>query len=187
MRARCDHVAVLVRDLAAARRRLAWTGLPAGRVERHPGEGTVELYLGGVGAPGRLLLVQPIGGGGPYARALAERGPGLHHVALEVPDAAAWAADHDDWRVHPHSARTLPRTAWLHAPGVGVLLEVTSATAGAAPPTGAPATVSRLEVPDTSADLVRRLDVDGTTLAAAGRAAAVVIGGDRVDVAWLGA
>jgi catechol 2,3-dioxygenase-like lactoylglutathione lyase family enzyme len=141
----CNHVALLVADLEQARSRLDGLELPAGPVESFPSEGTRELYLGDPERPGLLLLIQPEGDG-PYARALAKRGPGLHHVALDVPDAAAFVQGAGPWLLHPASLTTLPggRTAWLARPGAGVLIEVQE-RAGPAP--DGPPVIEAVEVP----------------------------------------
>jgi hypothetical protein len=133
-----DHVALVVVDLERSLRRAreAAPDVTVGPIEEFPAEGTREVYLGADGA--RLLLLQPIGATGPYARALARRGPGLHHVALAVPEPRAALADLPGWRVHPASGRTL----WLCHPGVGTLVEVMSG----APTDGAPL-VTRVECP----------------------------------------
>jgi len=38
---------------------------------------------------GRVELLEPLGADTPVGRFLASRGPGMHHVAYEVPDVAA--------------------------------------------------------------------------------------------------
>jgi methylmalonyl-CoA/ethylmalonyl-CoA epimerase len=38
---------------------------------------------------GRIELLEPLAGDTPVGRFLASRGPGMHHVAYEVPDVAA--------------------------------------------------------------------------------------------------
>lgn len=120
-----DHVALVVRRLEPVVERLE--GLEAGRIEAFPGEGTREVYLG-VG-PGRLLLMEPTSEQGPYARALAKRGPGVHHVAVCVPDLGAFLGSVRGWLVVPACLHDLERTrtAWLARPGVSTLLEVQEA------------------------------------------------------------
>lgn len=137
-----DHVALVTPDIVAAIERATDLGLSAGPVETFPGEGTRECYLGSGAA--RLLLMQPIDADGPYARALARRGPGLHHVALTVGDLDAFLYALEGWLLHPRSVATIAisRTAWLARPGVGCLVEVQEAP----PPTGA-ASIARVEVP----------------------------------------
>jgi len=130
-----DHVALLVRSLESALERLAETGLAVGEIESFPSEGTREVYLGDPDLPGRLLLLESTGPG-PYQRAFEKRGPGLHHVAIEVADPDAFAADARGWLLHPHSLQSQKgaNTLWFARPGVGALLEVTRGKARDAEP-----------------------------------------------------
>lgn len=117
-----DHVALVVRRLEPVLERL--DGLGAGPIEVFPDEGTREVYLG-VGL-GRLLLMEPTNAQGPYARALAKRGAGLHHVAMNVPDLGEFLGSVRGWLLVPACVQDLARTrtAWLARPGVATLLEV---------------------------------------------------------------
>jgi hypothetical protein len=89
------------------------------------------VYVGAAGPQeepwGRLLLVEPTGPG-PYARALRERGPGLHHLGLAAPGLSAFAAGiaGSGWYVHPFSLRSGNplRDLWLFRPGLPALCEV---------------------------------------------------------------
>ena len=121
-----DHVALVVRQLEPVLERCVSAGLDAGPIEDFPGEGTREVYLGSHGRPARLLLMQPSSESGPYARALAKRGPGLHHVAIHVPQLSDFLKSAQGWLVHPFSldSESDRRTVWLARPGVGALLEV---------------------------------------------------------------
>jgi hypothetical protein len=96
-------------------------------------------------ANGRLLLMHPTSDEGPYARALARRGPGLHHVGIRVRSLDAFLAGTSGWLLHPISVRTIEsaRTAWLARPGIGTLIEVHEADDVAA----GPAVVSRVTLP----------------------------------------
>lgn len=105
MSLRLDHVAVLVHDLesALARVRDAFPEPAVGPIEKFPGEGTREVYVGDDDHDARLLLLQPMGSTGPYARRLRRHGPGLHHVAVvtsaTLPDelrARHWRLVRDD-------------------------------------------------------------------------------------------
>ncbi|MBL4850530.1 MAG: hypothetical protein JKY65_33855 [Planctomycetes bacterium] len=126
-----DHIALLVAEIEPVLKRLADLDLPAGEIETFPGEGTREVYLGDPKRPALLLLLQPISEG-PYARALAKRGPSLHHVAIQVPDLNAFAGQVKGWLLHPHSLESQRKanTLWFARPGVGTLLEVTSGKGG---------------------------------------------------------
>lgn len=133
----CDHVALVCSALEPAVELLAGCGLPVGPIEEFPGEGTREVYVGAEGAAGRLLLMQPLGAEGPYARALGKRGPGLHHVAYRVPDAVGGVSSLSGWLLVPRSLSSYAecRTLWLARPGVGALVELAEGSGeGAGPP-----------------------------------------------------
>lgn len=135
-----DHVALVVRRLEPVLKRLE--GLKASPIEAFPSEGTREVYLGTGLA--RLLLMEPTNADGPYARALAKRGPGLHHVALNAPDLEGFLGHLRGWFLVPACLRDLARTrtAWLARPGVATLLEVHEAK----PAKGTPV-VEQIELP----------------------------------------
>ncbi len=108
--------------------RIDQLGFKRGKVEEFPSEGTKEVYVGNEDYPGRLLLMEPIGEG-PYASALAKRGEGLHHVAVNVKNLDEYVQNlsGSGWYLHPKSVETLKYkfpTVWLARPGVPVLIEV---------------------------------------------------------------
>lgn len=120
-----DHVAVLVDDIEATAE--AWKLSAAQEIEAFPGAGARELYCRTEGRSARVLLMQPIGPG-PYARAMTERGPGLHHVALRVDDVRGFVTSvvGSGWPLHPRSLETVEsrRQAWLCRPGFPCLIEL---------------------------------------------------------------
>lgn len=126
---RLDHVAVLVEDIEAAVD--AWELPAAQAIEEFPQEGTRELYCGAAGRSGRVLLMQPIGPG-PYERAMAKRGAGLHHIALCLDDLSGFVSSLADsgWLLHPKSLDTYEasRQAWLCRPGFPCLVELDEET-----------------------------------------------------------
>lgn len=82
-----DHVGVLAADLAPFRQlaeRLGWRDEP---IESHPDRGLDVLWLdlGGV----RLEVLCPTAPAGRVAEAIADSGPGLHHLAFAVADVDA--------------------------------------------------------------------------------------------------
>lgn len=174
-----DHVALLVSSLEASLERLQESGLAAGPVESFPSEGTREVYLGDPDRPARLLLLESTGEG-PYQRALQKRGPGLHHVAVEVADPAAFAAEAQGWLLHPHTLQSQPRTLWFARPGVGALLEVTKGGAI----TGAPQLCVGVSVEDEALGKLLEL-APGLEAAPVGGAWIEVEGGPRLAVADL--
>ena len=140
-----DHVALLVPRIEPVLEKLGDWAAEAGEIEEFPSEGTRELYVGGEGRNARLLLMEARGEKGPYARALAKRGPGLHHVALLVPDLDAFLAGIRGWLVHPACLPGLAssRTLWLARPGISTLVEVHEAEPGS----GMQPLVEQVEVP----------------------------------------
>ena len=82
------HVGIAVADLDAS---IAQYGALFGATVEHRetvAEQGVEAASLRVGAS-RVELLRPLGPDTPVGRFLANRGPGLHHVAFEVPDLGA--------------------------------------------------------------------------------------------------
>ena len=80
-----DHIAIAVADLDAAVSLFATVfGMKAVHREEIPGYGVrvATLATGGTA----IELVQGITPDSPITKFVAERGPGMHHVALEVAD-----------------------------------------------------------------------------------------------------
>ena len=98
-----------------------------GPVEDFPSEGTREVHVGPRASDALLLLMEAIGRG-PYRNALEKRGPGLHHVAVNVASLDDYVASlaGSGWLVHPASLGTLAqrKTVYLARPGLGALIEV---------------------------------------------------------------
>jgi methylmalonyl-CoA/ethylmalonyl-CoA epimerase len=61
-------------------------GLPLAHVEHVAGDGVQVAMLQLAPGSGAIELLQPDAGDNPVARHLEKRGPGIHHVALEVDD-----------------------------------------------------------------------------------------------------
>jgi len=86
---RLNHVALIVADMDAALR--LWRdclGLPLQQPRQHLAEESVDMALLGLGETA-LELLEPVDDGGGLARFMAKRGPGLHHICLEVADLEA--------------------------------------------------------------------------------------------------
>ena len=85
---RIDHVAMVVRDLDTALRFYRDTlGIMPSRVLDFPQEGVRIAFLPLGGANGsEIELLEPMNPEGSVARFLEQRGGGLHHICLEVPD-----------------------------------------------------------------------------------------------------
>lgn len=122
-----NHIAILVPSVDKAAAALLKYGCTPGPKEVFAGEGTAEIYVGGSGDSARLLLMQAIGKG-PYKEAMKKRGPGLHHVAIDVADVETFILGlvGSGWFLHPKSLRTLrdSKTAYLARPGTKMLIEV---------------------------------------------------------------
>jgi methylmalonyl-CoA/ethylmalonyl-CoA epimerase len=129
---RLEHVAIAVRDLDAAESIFsAILGRPVASREVVESEQVTTAFfdLGNV----RLELLEPTTADSPVGRFLERRGPGLHHIALEVPDidaalARCRAAGLQTAGAAPRPGAGGRRVAFLH-PGSasGVLLELSEA------------------------------------------------------------
>jgi methylmalonyl-CoA/ethylmalonyl-CoA epimerase len=88
MKARLDHIGIAVADLAQA---LAFyrdaLGLEIDPAEEVPSQ-EVRAHFIPVGGP-TLELLEATSETSPITASIAKRGPGLHHLALEVDDVAA--------------------------------------------------------------------------------------------------
>ena len=75
----------------------------------------------------RLLLMQA-NGPGPYQTALNKRGPGLHHIALDVLDIDEFVGSlvGSGWLLHPKSFELYKshKQIYLSRPGVPTLMEI---------------------------------------------------------------
>lgn len=83
-----NHIAVVVADLEGARH--FWVealGLPLERVAHVPEEAVTVAFL--PAGEGKIELIQPVDTESGVARYLEKRGPGMHHLCLEVDDIAA--------------------------------------------------------------------------------------------------
>lgn len=122
-----NHIAFLVRSAEVSAEVLRRNGIHAGPPQDFEGEGTREIYAGGEELSSRILLMQAIGEG-PYKSALVKRGPGLHHIAVDVPSLDEFLSGiaSSGWLLHPASVKTMSasRTAYLARPGMPMLIEV---------------------------------------------------------------
>jgi methylmalonyl-CoA epimerase len=85
-----DHLGIAVKSLAVAKRFYEKLGLSLSAEETVPEE-KVNLVMATVGES-RLELLEPTSEDSAIAKFLAQRGGGLHHVALQVPDLASLVA-----------------------------------------------------------------------------------------------
>lgn len=121
-----SHVAILVPSVRKAADFLKPHGFQIGKEETWDGEGTKEIYVE-LGKANALLLMEPIKSGA-YQRAMDKRGPGLHHLAVDVLSLNEFlqSIDGGEWSLHPASEKTVKEigTAWLYRKGFPALIEV---------------------------------------------------------------
>jgi methylmalonyl-CoA/ethylmalonyl-CoA epimerase len=88
---RIDHIAIVVDDIEAALGFWRDTlGLELDRVEEVPGQEAAVAFL--PTGESEVELVRPTTTTSGVARFLAKRGPGIHHICLEVDDIVATLA-----------------------------------------------------------------------------------------------
>jgi len=121
-----NHVALLVPSVRKAADYLSRLGFEIGKEEEWEGEGTKEIYVERTKA-NSLLLMEPIKPGA-YRRAMTKRGPGLHHLAIDVLDLESYleSLTGSGWLLHPASIKSMKqtKTVYLARPGFPGLIEV---------------------------------------------------------------
>lgn len=121
-----NHVAVLVPSVRKAADFLRQFDFQIGKEEVWDGEGTREIYIE-KDKSNSLLLMEPIKSGA-YQRAMDKRGPGLHHLAIDVLNLENYIESlaGSGWLLHPMSIKTMKhsQTAYLARPGFPALIEV---------------------------------------------------------------
>lgn len=121
-----SHVAVLVSSVRKTADFLCRYGFQIGEEEDWEGEGTREIYVEREKG-NSLLLMEPIKPGA-YQRAMEKRGPGLHHLAIDVLNFESYleSIEGSGWLLHPASIKTIKKshTAYLSRPGFPALIEV---------------------------------------------------------------
>lgn len=132
-----DHVGVAVSSIEEARPLFELlTGATCSEVEELDAHGVDVAFVGPV------ELLEPRGPDTPVGRFLARRGPGLHHVALRVPDASRAlarlrAAGLEAVDAEPRPGARGHRVAFLHPRSTaGVLVELVERGGGRAPSAG---------------------------------------------------
>lgn len=119
-----SHVAVLVPSVRKAADYFQQFDFEIGEEETF--EETREIYIQG-GEPNSLLLMEARDTGS-YRRALQKRGPGIHHLAIDVLDIDGFlrSISGSGWLLHLNSLKTMKdmRTAYLARPGFPALIEV---------------------------------------------------------------
>lgn len=119
-----SHVAILVPSVRKAADSLRRFNFTIGQVESF--EETHEIYIQG-NERNSLLLMEPKDSGS-YCRALDKRGPGLHHLAIDVLNLEDFliSLSGSGWLLHLNSLNSIKdyRTAYLARPGFPSLIEV---------------------------------------------------------------
>ncbi len=111
MSAHIDHLNIAAPDAAALAAKFTRAlGLPVIRetVVREQGVKVLLLAAG----EAKIEITEPLGPDTPVGRFLAKRGPGLHHLAVAVPDVAAALA-----RLKSEGARLIDETPRTGAEG----------------------------------------------------------------------
>lgn len=121
-----SHIAILVPSVKKAAEYLNKFKFQIGPEEVWDSEGTKKIYIEREAA-NSLLLIEPIKPGA-YQRALEKRGPGLHHLAIDVKNLEDYliSLSGSGWLLHPMSIKTIKQsqTAYLARPGFPGLIEV---------------------------------------------------------------
>lgn len=86
-----DHIGIAVESIAESRRFYEALGLAVESEEEVPEQGVRVAFLPAGGS--RLELLESRSPNSPIARHLERRGPGLHHICLEVSDIRRTMAD----------------------------------------------------------------------------------------------
>lgn len=123
-----NHIALLVPNVVKSAEYLRQFDFKIGPAEKWDGEGTLEVYVGDLNSEmANLLLMEPTKEGA-YTRAMAKRGPGLHHIAIDVLNLETYIDElaGSGWLLHPKSLKMIKhsQTAYLARPDVPTLIEV---------------------------------------------------------------
>ena len=110
-----------------------------------------------------LLLMEPIKDGA-YSRAMSKRGPGLHHIAIDVLNIEVYIDQlaGSGWLLHPKSLHTIKhsKTAYLARPDMPTLIEVQQQDTLS---DHHPMFISKLEIPNLSTKNIEMFDRLGLT------------------------
>ncbi len=124
-----DHLGIAVRSIEEGARLYRALGLEVEGTETVPGQGVTVAFIPAGGT--RIELLEPLGPDSPVGRHLERRGPGLHHVAIRVPDiraamAALRESGHELLTDEPVAGAHGSLVCFVHPRSAGgVLLELT--------------------------------------------------------------
>lgn len=131
MKSYLNHIAYLVESIEESLAKADYPQDLIGPIEEFPSEGTREVYVGKPDQLGKVLFMQAIGEG-PYQAALEKRGPGLHHVAIDVENIDAYIEQlsGSGWYIHPKSLGYYRdhQQVFLCRPGTVLMIEVQQRT-----------------------------------------------------------
>lgn len=119
-----SHIAVIVPSVESAAKHLQKYNFEIGAKEEF--QETYEIYVHG--EKRNSLLLMEAKSSGSYREAFKKRGPGLHHVAIDVLDLDSFLESliGSGWLLHLNSMRTIKdyKTAYLARPGFPAIIEV---------------------------------------------------------------
>ena len=119
-----SHVAVLVPSVDTAAKKLQKLNFEIGTKEEF--QETFEIYIHGERR--NSLLLMEAKSSGSYRKAIEKRGPGLHHVAIDVLDLKSFlnSIAESGWFLHLNSIKTIEdyKTAYLVRSGFPAIIEV---------------------------------------------------------------
>jgi hypothetical protein len=119
-----SHIAVLVPSVDKAAEQLQKFNFQIGEKEEF--QETFEIYVHG--EKRNSLLLMEAKSSGSYHEAFKKRGPGLHHVAIDVLDLNMFleSLTGSGWLLHLNSLKTIQdyKTAYLARPGFPAIIEV---------------------------------------------------------------
>lgn len=119
-----SHVAILVPSVRKATDYCRRFDFEIGEEDVFPE--TREIYV--QGSERNALLLMEARDTGSYRKALEKRGPGIHHLAIDVLDLDGFLSSiaGSGWLLHLNSLHTMKdfRTAYLARPGFPALIEV---------------------------------------------------------------
>ncbi len=163
MKSVLNHIALLVPSVAKSAEYLKQFNFKIGPTDQWEGVGTLEIYVGDLqNEMANLLLMEPVKDGA-YSRAMSKRGPGLHHIAIDVLNIEDYIDQlaGSGWLLHPKSLHTIKhsKTAYLARPEMPTLIEVQQQDILS----DRPFFISELEIPNLSTKNIEMLGLLGLT------------------------
>lgn len=127
MKSLLNHIAIVVDSIDIILQSGLFPAEEIGIIETFESEGTKEVYIGPDNHCAKLLLLEPIAEG-PYLQSYNKRGPGLHHICLDVLDIKQFLRhiSGSGWQLHPLSLDFYKNClqVFLTRSGVATLIEV---------------------------------------------------------------